>query len=74
MDYQTEADRSSQKSIIASLSRGFPDICIVGEEGESDLSNIPADWLVTEPDQDFLSSHTCPDYLKDVQSKDIVVW
>lgn len=73
-DYQTEADRSSQKCIIASLAKQFPGICIVGEEGESDLMNIPSDWLVTEPDSDFLSSNTCPDSLKDVEDKNIIVW
>lgn len=72
-DYQTEADRSSQKCIIASLAKQFPGICIVGEEGESDL-NVPTDWLVTEPDLDFLSAHTCPDYLQDVEDKNVIVW
>lgn len=32
-DLQTEADRSAQRCIITSLSRQFPNIAIIGEEG-----------------------------------------
>lgn len=30
---QTEADRSAQRCIVASLSKQFPDVTIIGEEG-----------------------------------------
>ena len=73
-DYQTEADRSSQKCIIGSLAKQFPDVCIVGEEGESDLNNIPADWLVSDMDTDFLARYTCPESLKDVEAQNVIVW
>lgn len=32
-DLQTEADRSAQRCIVASLSKQFPDVTIIGEEG-----------------------------------------
>lgn len=73
MDYQTEADRSSQKCIIASLTKQFPDICIVGEEGESDL-NVPPEWLIEDFDSDFLANQTCPEHLRNVDAKTITVW
>lgn len=38
-DLQTEADRSAQRCIIASLSQQFPDVTIIGEEGPSDPSD-----------------------------------
>lgn len=34
-DLQTEADRSAQKCIVASLTQQFPDLVIIGEEGAS---------------------------------------
>lgn len=76
MDYQTEADRSSQKCIIASLAKHFPEICIVGEEGETDLNAVSSDWLVSnfETDCGFLANNACPDQLKDVEDKNITVW
>lgn len=72
-DYQTEADRSSQKCIIASLAKQFPGICIVGEEGESDLLNIPDDWYVSDHNDEFLAN-PCPDALKKVTESQVVVW
>lgn len=36
-DLQTEADRSAQRCIMASLQRLFPNVTIIGEEGKSDL-------------------------------------
>lgn len=39
-DLQTEADRSAQRCIMASLARLFPNVTIIGEEGKSDLKVI----------------------------------
>lgn len=39
-DLQTEADRSAQRCIVASLSKLFPNATIIGEEGPSDLNVI----------------------------------
>lgn len=36
-DYQTEADRSAQKCIIASLSSQYPKMSIIGEEDNPDV-------------------------------------
>ncbi|XP_030370814.1 3'(2'),5'-bisphosphate nucleotidase 1 [Scaptodrosophila lebanonensis] len=71
-DPQTEADRSAQRSIIASLTKQFPRIKIIGEEGCSDL-NVCADWLVEEPDQDFLQQ-ACPSKWRDAEDEDFVIW
>ncbi|KAJ6633404.1 3'(2'),5'-bisphosphate nucleotidase 1 [Pseudolycoriella hygida] len=75
-DLQTEADRSSQQCIIASLTKQFPNIKIIGEEGQSDLCNIPSEWLVMEQDAEFLKN-SCPNKyltLTEEQFDSVVVW
>ncbi|XP_077296833.1 3'(2'),5'-bisphosphate nucleotidase 1 isoform X5 [Arctopsyche grandis] len=66
-DLQTEADRSAQRCIVASLSRQFPNITIIGEEG------VPSDWLITHGDPEILKKK-CPDTLEDITEEDVVVW
>lgn len=73
-DPQTEADRSSQECIIASLSKQYSNLKIIGEEGIQDLSNVSPDYIVTEMDQNFLSQYKCPDSLTNICEKDLVVW
>ncbi|XP_055380496.1 3'(2'),5'-bisphosphate nucleotidase 1 [Condylostylus longicornis] len=73
-DLQTEADRSAQRCIIASVSKQFPNIKIIGEEGNAHTSNVPDDMLVTEVDVEFITKNSCPDYLKDIKEEDLVVW
>ncbi|XP_050070618.1 3'(2'),5'-bisphosphate nucleotidase 1 [Anopheles maculipalpis] len=72
-DLQTEADRSAQRCIVASLSKQFPNVTIIGEEGPSDL-NVPEDWLITESNADFLEKHKCPDTFADLKESDVVIW
>ncbi|KAH8414338.1 hypothetical protein KR215_003419 [Drosophila sulfurigaster] len=71
-DPQTEADRSAEKCIIASLSKKFPTIKIIGEEGGTDL-NVCDDWLVSEPNESFLQQ-SCPAAWQDAQPEDFVIW
>ncbi|XP_033167411.1 3'(2'),5'-bisphosphate nucleotidase 1 [Drosophila mauritiana] len=71
-DPQTEADRSAQRCIIASLAKKFPTVKIIGEEGGSDL-NVCDDWLVNELDEGFLQQ-SCPAEWKDVKPEDFVIW
>ncbi|XP_049877779.1 3'(2'),5'-bisphosphate nucleotidase 1 isoform X2 [Pectinophora gossypiella] len=74
-DYQTEADRSAQRCIIASLSAQFPKMSIIGEEDNpNDVEDdIPSDWLVVDADKDVLKLE-CPPGLREVKEEDIVVW
>lgn len=72
-DFQTEADRSAQRCIVASLTHQFPGVKIIGEEGTSDISDIPKDWNVTEHDAEFLQN-ACPESLRDISEKDLVIW
>lgn len=72
-DLQTEADRSVQQCIVASLSNQFPNVKIIGEEGVTDIKNVPNDWIITELDQEFLKN-TCPDSLLHVNEKEVVIW
>lgn len=71
---QTEADRTSQKSIIASLVKEFPGVCVIGEEGEEKDLNVPPEWLETEQNSDFLANHKCPDKLANVTEDQVVIW
>ncbi|XP_014472699.1 PREDICTED: 3'(2'),5'-bisphosphate nucleotidase 1 [Dinoponera quadriceps] len=71
-DLQTEADRSAQKCIIASLSRQFPNITIIGEEEPSNCE-VPSEWIVTEADQEVLKLKL-PAHLEDINPKDVCVW
>jgi len=72
-DLQTQADRSAQNCIIASLARQFPALKVVGEEGEQDLSQVPGDWIVSELDSQA-ALVDCPERLKTVQMSDLTVW
>ncbi|XP_017484896.1 PREDICTED: 3'(2'),5'-bisphosphate nucleotidase 1-like [Rhagoletis zephyria] len=71
-DLQTEADRSAQQCIIASLSRKFPNVKVIGEEGDSNL-DVKDEWLISEENEEFLT-HKCPEDLREVKEEDFVVW
>lgn len=73
-DPQTEADRSSQQCIVASLTKQYSNLKIIGEEGATDLSNVPSQFLVTDYDNDFLSQYKCPESFKNITENDLVVW
>ena len=45
-DLQTEADRSAQKCILASLAAQYPGLKVVGEEGELDMSAVDKSMVV----------------------------
>lgn len=66
---QTEADRSAQRCIVTSLSRQFPSVTIIGEEGPSNCE-VPSDWVVT--DSDPLVLHLkCPTELQNVLDHEV---
>ncbi|XP_015120689.1 3'(2'),5'-bisphosphate nucleotidase 1 [Diachasma alloeum] len=71
-DLQTEADRSAQNCIIESLSRQFPGVTIIGEEGSS-RCEVPPHWIVTDMDQEVLNVKL-PEHLENVAPKDVCVW
>nr|CAI5850260.1 unnamed protein product [Callosobruchus analis] len=73
-DLQTEADRSAQRCIIASLAKKFPGVTIIGEEGPSHrIDDVPQEWLVSEVDEAVLSLE-CPPQFKEIDAQDVVVW
>lgn len=71
-DLQTEADRSAQKCIIESLTRQFPGVTIIGEEGASSCE-VPKEWIIKDMDQDVLKLKL-PKHLENVEPKDVCVW
>ncbi|XP_047536759.1 3'(2'),5'-bisphosphate nucleotidase 1 isoform X2 [Vanessa atalanta] len=73
-DYQTEADRSAQRCIIASLSAQYPKINIIGEEDNPDNEgDVCSDWLTIDADKEVLRLE-CPSELQGIKEEDIVVW
>ncbi|XP_025602848.1 3'(2'),5'-bisphosphate nucleotidase 1 [Athalia rosae] len=71
-DLQTEADRSAQRCILASLSRQFPNVTIIGEEDSSNCE-VPSDWVVAESDPDVLGIKL-PPHLENLEDKDLCIW
>lgn len=72
-DLQTEADRSAQRCIVASLHKQFPNVAIFGEEQLDPQETIPKDFIELNFDEEVLK-HTCPEYLKDTKDEDVVIW
>ncbi|XP_017768532.1 PREDICTED: 3'(2'),5'-bisphosphate nucleotidase 1 [Nicrophorus vespilloides] len=72
-DLQTEADRSAQRCIMASLLNQFPTLNIIGEEGPPSNCEVPSDWVVTDADTSVLGME-CPNEYLQVSDEDIVVW
>jgi len=72
-DLQTQADRSAQDCIVASLAAQFPDLKVVGEEGEQDISEVSEDWIVRTKDSKA-SAVVCPARLASVKMSDLTVW
>lgn len=73
-DPQTEADRSAQKCIIGSLSKQYSNLKIIGEEGATDLENVPEEFIVANMDEEFLAQYKCPESFKGVSENELVVW
>lgn len=69
-NFQTEADRSCEKLIRATLAAQYPKIKIIGEEDEETDASADAKCGMAE---DVLSKQ-CPDEYKDVTEEQIVVW
>lgn len=77
-DFATEADRSAETCIIASLAAQFPAITIIGEEAQESghghvTSDVPPEWIISSTDSEVLA-RTCPPELEALAENDIVVW
>lgn len=72
-DLQTEADRSAQECIIASLSKQFPGVKIIGEEDARAVSQLKDDWIVSELDDEVLKK-SCPETLRNIKEEQVVIW
>ncbi|KAG7200139.1 hypothetical protein KM043_000578 [Ampulex compressa] len=63
---------SEGRCIIATLTRLFPHVTIIGEE-ESSECDVPSDWVVTDVNQEILKLKL-PMHLQDVDPKDVCIW
>merc|ERR1711973_550331 len=72
-DLQTQADRSAQDCILASLLTQFPNLKVVGEEGELDMSSVKDDMIVRNSDAEVLEL-TCPTQWSSVSMEQLTVW
>lgn len=70
---QTEADRSAQLCIVGSLAKQFPALHIIGEEGATNVEDVPSHLLNHSVDADFLQS-ICPSVYQHIREEDLVVW
>lgn len=71
-DYQTEADRLSEKCIVGSLRHRFPNIAVIGEENIS-YNDLPTELLVHDSDDSVLKLQCPVEYLS-TPEKDFVIW
>lgn len=69
-DPQSRADRESQRCVIQTLSRVFPGLHIIGEEGNLDEKNVSRS---VELSSDVLI-HRCPEIYDCVTLDELVVW
>ncbi|XP_041352356.1 3'(2'),5'-bisphosphate nucleotidase 1-like [Gigantopelta aegis] len=72
-DLQTEADRSAQRCIVASLHRQFPKVAIFGEEQLSPYEKIDESMIEAGFAEEVLKE-TCPENLRKVEDEEIVIW
>ncbi|XP_060081635.1 3'(2'),5'-bisphosphate nucleotidase 1-like isoform X2 [Ylistrum balloti] len=72
-DLQTEADRSAQRCIVASLHKQFPKVAIYGEEQLDPTEKTPAEFIELGFSEEVLK-HECPKFLQDVTDDQIVIW
>lgn len=72
-DFQTEADRTAQRMIVASLANKFPKCVIVGEEDLAEDKQADADLIVNSFDEEVLKLKL-PNEYKDVKEEDITIW
>lgn len=74
-DLQTEADRSAQRCIVASLQKQFPKVTIFGEEDLNPADVVDKSFIVEELDSDVLQkASVLPDELKSVKDEDVCIW
>lgn len=72
-DLQTEADRSVQRCIMASLNSQFPNVTIIGEEEPA--ADLDPDWVeLSQSDEVLACESRLPQELRDAAEKDICVW
>lgn len=72
-DFQTEADRTAQRMIVASLNKRFPKCTIVGEEDLAEDQSADQDLIVETFDETVLK-HSLPDKYKTVKEEEITIW
>lgn len=74
-DLQTEADRSAQRCIVASLQKQFPKITIFGEEDLDPNDALDESMIITDADSVVLQkAAVLPDELMSAKDEDICIW
>jgi len=74
---QTEADRSAQRCIMASLNKLFPKAHLIGEEewDREKVQDVDPDWIETTLDESVMSHKDRePENLKNIKEEDVVIW
>jgi len=72
-DLQTQADRSAQDCILASLYTQYPELSVVGEEGELDMSSVDKNMIVEDVAKEVLKI-SCQSEWSQIKLEDLTVW
>jgi len=72
-DLQTQADRSAQDCILASLYTQHPELKVVGEEGELDMSGVDKSMVIRDVDPEALKL-ACPAEWQGAAMGELTVW
>lgn len=72
-DYQTEADRTAQRMIVATLAKSFPKCTIVGEEKLEEDLEADEKLVSTSYDESILVS-SLPTKYNAIKEEDITIW
>lgn len=72
-DFQTQADRTAQRLIVASLTKKFPQCTIVGEEDLPEDKEADESLVVDTYDQDVMKLTVPSEYAK-VKPEEITIW
>merc|ERR1719150_1116041 len=75
-DLQTKADRTANDLICGSLKKAFPNLTVIGEEGEADLQKIKSDFLTSNQDETVLNHYKdrLPANIQEAKIEDLTVW
>ena len=62
-----------QDCILASLSTQFPQLKVIGEEGDINIAEVNKEFIINDVDSDALNI-SCPENWRNTTLEDLTVW